>query len=94
MKYSGGIPSSVKCFAVTSHAQNHIMNLQNNVAFDRPFLRYACFRRINNCIVSFSILISFYVSGVYRGNNIALPMLNVVMGPAATCFVMQGFPRR
>ena len=42
------------------------------------------------CFVSSSVY--FYVAGVYKGNYFAVPVNNVVLGSAATCPVVYGFP--
>ena len=39
-------------------------------------------------IVSFLLLVYFYVAVVYRGNYFAVPVYDTVLGPASTCSVV------
>ena len=46
------------------------------------------------CLVSFSALVYFYVTWVYRSNSFAVPVYNGVLGLVAACPVVWWFPRR
>ena len=44
------------------------------------------------CLISFSLSVFFHVAGVYKGFYFAVPVYNVVLGPAAACPVVWVFP--